>query len=113
MFDKSSWNEIPSGSPMEGVSRQLFYGKNIMLARIESEKGATLKKHSHHHEQMVYNVEGEMKFVIGNDGEETEIVLKAGDVLLIPSNVPHGTVALTDKVLAFDIFSPIREDFLK
>ena len=35
-----------------------------------------------------------------------------GQVLRIPSNVPHRAVALED-TLDLDIFSPIREDWLK
>jgi quercetin dioxygenase-like cupin family protein len=43
--------------------------------------------------------------------EGKEVVLRHGDVLVIPSNVPHGAVALED-YRGFDIFSPIRVDWL-
>ncbi len=39
------------------------------------------------------------------------MVVHAGEVLHIPSNVPHAAVALED-TLDLDIFSPIRQDWL-
>ena len=44
--------------------------------------------------------------------EGREVVVRAGEVLTIPSNVPHRAVALED-TLDLDIFSPIRLDWLK
>jgi len=43
--------------------------------------------------------------------EGKEIVLRAGDVLVIPPNIPHRVVALEDSK-ALDVFSPIRVDWL-
>ena len=40
------------------------------------------------------------------------MVVGKGQVLRIPSNVPHRAVALED-TLDLDIFSPIRHDWLK
>jgi len=44
--------------------------------------------------------------------EGQEVVVSKGQVLRIPSNVPHRAVALED-TLDLDIFSPIRHDWLK
>jgi quercetin dioxygenase-like cupin family protein len=38
--------------------------------------------------------------------------VRAGEVLVIPYNVPHEAVALED-TLDVDVFSPPREDWLK
>ena len=43
--------------------------------------------------------------------EGREVVVKKGEVLHIPSNVPHMAVALED-TLDLDIFSPPRQDWL-
>lgn len=39
------------------------------------------------------------------------MIVRKGEVLRIPSNVPHRAVALED-TLDVDIFSPIRTDWL-
>jgi quercetin dioxygenase-like cupin family protein len=43
--------------------------------------------------------------------EGKEIVLHAGDFLLIPPNVPHAAVALEDSI-CIDTFTPPREDWI-
>jgi quercetin dioxygenase-like cupin family protein len=40
-----------------------------------------------------------------------EVTVHAGEVLFIPSNVPHRAVALED-TLDLDVFSPVRTDWL-
>jgi quercetin dioxygenase-like cupin family protein len=37
-------------------------------------------------------------------------VVRTGETLVIPSNVPHGVIALEDTVV-FDIFAPKRDDW--
>jgi quercetin dioxygenase-like cupin family protein len=67
-------------------------------------------KHHHHNEQLTYILEGALRFWIGEDGNEV-IDVHAGEVLLIPGNVPHKAEALED-TLDVDVFSPPREDWL-
>jgi quercetin dioxygenase-like cupin family protein len=82
----------------------------MMLAHVYLEKGCVVPKHSHHNEQITYILEGALRFHVGEDGAE-EIIVRAGEVLHIPSNVPHTAEALED-TLDVDIFSPPREDWL-
>jgi len=70
-----------------------------MLARILLKKGCIVPKHSHHNEQLSYILEGALKFWI--DGRE--IVVSAGEMLCIPSNMPHKAEALADTV-SLDVF---------
>lgn len=55
-------------------------------------------------------VEGALKFLFGDDGKQ-EVVVSAGEVVVIPSNLPHRAEALHDTV-EFDIFYPPRRDWL-
>ncbi len=71
------------------------------------EEGAAVNEHHHHHEQITHIISGKIEFVV--DGEKR--VMQAGDVLHIPSHVPHSAVALED-TLNLEIVSPPREDFL-
>lgn len=66
---------------------------------------------SHENEQISYLLEGALRFRIGDGGQE-QIVQRAGDVLVIPSNVPHKAKALED-TLSLDVFTPPRRDRLE
>ena len=81
-----------------------------MLAQIYFKKGVMVPKHRHANEQFAYVLEGALLFRIGEDQSE-EVVVRAGEVLHIPSNVPHSAEALED-TLDLDVFIPPREDWL-
>lgn len=104
------WDDMPKEVVTDTISRRLITGDDMMLAHVYLDKGAIVPQHSHHNEQLTYIIEGALHFWIGADGAE-EIVVGAGEVLHIPSNVPHKAEALED-TLDVDIFSPPREDWL-
>lgn len=104
------WDDMPKEVVTDTISRRLITGDDMMLAHVYLAKGAIVPQHSHHNEQLTYIIEGALHFWIGADGKE-EIVVGAGEVLHIPSNVPHRAEALED-TLDVDIFSPPREDWL-
>lgn len=92
----------------DGIRRKvLAYNQEMMMCEITFSKGAVGEMHSHPHTQTTYVLDGVFEFTIG---DEKRVVYK-GDSLLMPADVPHGTVALEDGVL-LDIFSPMRADFL-
>ena len=82
-------------------------GTNAAVLVRDLKKDALVPQHSHHNEQLTYIVEGALKFWI--DGQE--IVVHAGEVLCIPSNMPHKAEAMEDTV-DLDIFSPPRADWI-
>jgi quercetin dioxygenase-like cupin family protein len=106
----SSWDKVPLERVTDVIDRKLITGDGIMLAHVFLKKGAIVPKHQHHNEQFTYIIEGALKFHLGEDGSE-EVVVRAGDVLHIPSNVWHMAEALED-TLDMDIFNPPREDWL-
>jgi quercetin dioxygenase-like cupin family protein len=73
-------------------------------------RGCIVPKHSHENEQLTYILEGALHFWLGDDQTE-QLVVRAGEVLHIPSNVPHKAEALED-TLDVDVFSPPRQDWL-
>jgi len=101
------WHTIPLEDLNPLLQRQFVVGQNIMLARVLLKKGCIVPEHSHHNEQLTYIVEGALKFWI--DGKE--ITVHAGEVLCIPSNMPHKAEALEDTV-DLDIFNPPRADWI-
>ena len=104
------WEDMPKEQVTSQLSRRLVTGERMMLAHVYLDKGCVVPKHSHENEQLTYILEGALRFHIGDDGAE-EIIVRAGEVLLIPSNVPHMAVALED-TLDVDVFSPPRQDWL-
>ena len=107
------WAEIPRETVTADIARRLFTGERMMLAQVYLDKGAVVPWHSHENEQLTWVLEGALRFWIGGEGtpDLTEMVIGAGDVLYIPSNVPHKAEALED-TLDVDVFSPPRQDWL-
>jgi len=105
-----SWESLPVEELKPGLGRSLVNGEKGMLAQIYFDKGAVVPKHSHENEQFSYVLEGALLFRIG-DGQSEEVVVRAGEVLHIPSNVPHSGEALEDTV-DLDVFVPPRQDWL-
>lgn len=101
------WHTIPLEDLNPLLQRQFVVGQEIMLARVLLKKGCIVPEHSHHNEQLTYIVEGALKFWIDNK----EIVVHAGEVLCIPSNMPHKAEALEDTV-DLDVFTPPRVDWI-
>jgi quercetin dioxygenase-like cupin family protein len=104
------WDEMPRETVNPLLDRRLITGERIMLAHVYLKKGCVVPRHSHENEQLTYVLEGALHFWLGED-ESEEVVVRAGEVLTIPSNLPHKAVALED-TLDVDIFSPPREDWL-
>jgi len=103
------WDDMEKETVSPTIKRRIVTGDRAMLAHIYLDKGARVPMHSHHNEQITYLLEGVLKFWVGKEREE--IVLRAGEVLHIPSNLPHEAEALED-CLDVDVFSPPREDWL-
>jgi quercetin dioxygenase-like cupin family protein len=101
------WNKVEREKLNDLIDREMVVGEKIMMARVIMKKGAHVPLHDHHNEQVTYILEGALKFAI--DGKE--IVVHAGEVLCIPSNLPHEAWALED-TLDLDVFTPPREDWL-
>ena len=104
------WEELAEEQLNDLLSRRLITGDRMMLAHVYLKKGCVVPRHAHENEQLTYILEGALKFFVGNEGEE-EVVVRAGEVLHLPSNVPHEAHALED-TLDVDVFSPPREDWL-
>lgn len=106
-MEYQTWESVPLETMSDMISRKIISGDKAMVAQVFLKKGAVVPEHHHESEQITYILEGALKFQL----EGKEIVVRKGEVLSIPSNVPHRAVALED-TLDLDIFSPIRIDWL-
>jgi quercetin dioxygenase-like cupin family protein len=106
----SRWKDVELETVSPLLSRKLLTGQQMMLAQVFLKKGCIVPRHTHHNEQYTFIMDGCLRFWIGEDESETMDV-HAGEVLHIPSMVPHKAEALVD-TLDLDVFSPPREDWL-
>jgi len=104
----TGFDRIPVEPLNPFIDRQFVYGERVMLARLVLRKGAIVPEHSHENEQITYVLEGALRFTLG-DGRV--MTVRSGEVLVIPSNLPHGAEALED-TLDIDVFAPPRADWI-
>jgi len=100
------WDEIALEKVTEMISRKIVTGDREMLAQIYLKRGALVPIHAHDSEQMTYILQGALRVRVNGE----ELIVREGEVLHIPSGVPHQSEALED-TLELDIFSPIRTDW--
>jgi unsaturated pyranuronate lyase len=105
------WDEMPRERVNDLLERRLITGDRMMLAHVYLKRGCLVPMHHHENEQITYILDGALEFTIGED-RSRKVVVRSGEVLHIPSNVPHEAIALED-TLDVDVFSPPREDWLK
>jgi quercetin dioxygenase-like cupin family protein len=103
----TAWKDVEREHLNPQIDREMLVGDKIMLARVIMKKGAHVPLHHHHNEQVTYILEGALKFRVGGK----EIVVRAGEVLCIPPNMPHEAWAQEDTI-DLDVFNPPREDWL-
>ncbi len=104
---KFNWNYVRKETISDAITRQMIYGENTMIARLEIKKGAVVPEHNHESEQITWITRGMLKFKINGK----DIYVKEGESLIIPSNVKHEAIAMDDTV-DIDIFSPVRKDWI-
>jgi quercetin dioxygenase-like cupin family protein len=104
------WDDLPKEPLKDGLSRRLISTDRMMIAQVFLEQGCVVPLHSHENEQLTYILEGTLRFWLGDD--ESDVVdVRAGEVLHIPSWVPHKAEAL-EATLDVDVFAPPRQDWL-
>ena len=100
-------SDIPERLLIKGIKGRYIHTENSTIGFVEIEEGAILPVHSHFHEQTSQIIEGKLEMTIGGETK----VLEPGMFTIIPSNVPHSAVALTDCKVT-DTFCPVREDYI-
>jgi amino-acid N-acetyltransferase len=83
--------------------------EKAMLTYFEIAPGARFDTHKHESEQITYVIEGRLIFEIGG----RVVSVGSGEIIAIPSNVPHAAFAGNEHVRAVDAWSPVRRDFIQ
>jgi quercetin dioxygenase-like cupin family protein len=106
--EKTSWKSMEIETLKDGISRQMISGENATISQIFLKRSAVVPRHSHVNEQYSWIISGSLKFIF----DDREILVSAGEVLLIPPHAPHRVVAMEDTV-DVDFFAPRREDWIR
>jgi len=101
-------NNVAAKEIAEGYFSKLIHSAHMTFSFIEVKAGKILKEHAHPHEQVSIVQEGTFQLTV--DGQP--IIFNAGEMVIIPSNVKHSGIAITDCKL-LDVFNPVREDYQK
>lgn len=110
MLEKINWETVPEEEVNPSMKRKIVTGEKLMIARMKFKDGFLVPLHSHLHEQVTQVVSGKIRFWFGADKEQT-MDLYPGDVIVIPSNLPHEALMIGD-VEEVDTWAPPRQDWL-
>ena len=91
-----------------GFTGTFVHSERMTLAHWIIEKDTSLALHSHEHEQILYVIEGHLRF----DSPDGQIDVYPGEGIVFLSNIPHGGIAV-ERTVCIDVFCPVREDFVK
>jgi quercetin dioxygenase-like cupin family protein/sugar lactone lactonase YvrE len=90
------------------LTRSTISGESGTIGYFTYQKGAVVPVHQHANEQYSIITKGSVSVSVGGK----DIVVKAGEGIIIPANVPHSFTALEDGTLDIDFFAPARMDWL-
>jgi quercetin dioxygenase-like cupin family protein len=104
------WADLPQDRPMDLLQRRRVIGRLVMLSEVSLEKGCVVPTHAHENEQLCCVLSGRLRFGLGDEGSPQwrQVEVAGGEVLHLPSGVPHSAEAL-EQTLVIDIFSPPSE----
>jgi len=99
------WSELKIDTPMALLSRKRIMGEKMMISEITLQKGCEVPLHHHENEQFSVVLSGWLRFTTVSEGKNIQHDVRGGEVLHLPSNVPHSVVAM-EETLVLDLFSP-------
>jgi quercetin dioxygenase-like cupin family protein len=107
-MERYNWTAILEEKMNPLLSRRVIHTGQMTIANLWLGKGAVVPLHHHVNQQVSMLKSGSLEFEMGGK----RIVLNAGDVLVIPPDLPHSVVALEESTVT-DLFTPAREDWIR
>lgn len=101
---------LPVDTPMALLERRRVIGEKAMISHITLFKGCVVPMHRHENEQFSVMLSGALRFTFTEPGAPVPpglepVTIRAGEVIHLPCNLPHGAEALEDTIV-IDVFSP-------
>ena len=110
MIEKLNWENVPTEQVTPEMQRKIISGEKMMIARMKFKDGFVVPLHSHINEQITQVISGTIRFWFG-DNKDQVMDLGAGDVIVIPANLPHEALMIGE-VEEIDSWAPPRADWL-
>jgi len=101
------WSDLAPEQITAAIARRYITAERVTVAKFELKRGGIVPLHAHENEQVSIVMDGALRFKI--EGRET--IVRGGEVMQIPPNVPHEVEVIED-TLVFDVFSPVRQDWI-
>ncbi|MGD9001765.1 MAG: cupin domain-containing protein [Anaerolineae bacterium] len=98
--------EIEKQTLIPGTDVRFVHSEHMTLAYWNFDADVPFPEHAHPHEQVTNVIEGVFDLTV--DGETMR--LRAGSVVVIPSNASHWGRSIT-ACRIMDVFHPVREDY--
>jgi quercetin dioxygenase-like cupin family protein len=104
------WADLAADRPLAGLERRRVIGRNMMISHVSLQRGCLVPTHQHENEQIACVLSGSLRFGLGAEGsaDRREVIVRGGEVLHLPSDLPHSAEAMEDTVV-LDLFSPPSE----
>ncbi|QAA92645.1 cupin domain-containing protein [Pollutimonas thiosulfatoxidans] len=103
-----NWNDQDWKLVRNGIERKAFGSEAVTLALHKLYPGHEISPHSHPNEQVVYILEGEVDFHIGDEVHR----VKAGGLAVIPPGIVHYVEVVGDQpAINLDVFTPARPEY--
>ena len=101
------WVDLAVDIPIDHLERRRVIGQQAMLSHITLHEGCIVPYHAHENEQFAVVLSGLIRFELGEPGssESRTVDVRSGEVLHLPSNLPHSAIAIEETVV-LDVFSP-------
>lgn len=93
---------------VEGLEFRPVLAENTMVNFVSFAENTTAPMHVHAEEQITIVLDGEFEFTVDGDTR----IMRAGDVAVIPSWVPHGARTTDTTCREIDVFNPPRKSLL-
>jgi quercetin dioxygenase-like cupin family protein len=103
------WSELDPLEMVPGLTFQPVLGDKLMANFVTFEPHTEAPVHWHDEEQITLVIDGEFEFEVAG---ETRI-MRRGDAVAIPPNVPHGARTHDSTCLELDVFHPPRRGVLE
>ena len=110
MLKKINWEDVPTEEVTPQMHRKIVAGEKLMIARMKFKDGFHVPLHSHENEQITEVISATIRFWFGENREQ-EMELNAGEMVVIPPNLPHEALMIGD-VEEIDHWAPPRQDWL-
>jgi len=98
---------LPLRPDVDGAKLWSVALRKTMLTYFEVEPHSRFERHSHEGEQITMVLEGELFFEL----DDRLVEVGTGEVIAVPSRVPHAVFAKNSAVRAIDAWSPVPEKY--